>query len=203
MAAREGVSGAPKLKDAPTGCSNAVCGIVEASEAAGKKTSLTVDVGEAEPLKVVSPEPFDAGTRIVVALVGSTIGDVEVTQPTICTAAMLGWAGPGGTGPVTLPKAFSPGEAAPDEKPKAGKAKAEVDAMGNVVGVEAMFVSKPKPTKEEKEIAKLEKAAAKGDAKAALKLQHLRLRQEIAAKRAAGEEVYTDDELEKAGLDPP
>ena len=53
------------------------------------------------------------------------------------------------------------------------------------------------------ERAKLEKAAAKGDAKAALKLQHLRLRQEIAAKRAAGEEVYTDDELEKAGLEPP
>ena len=204
MATREGVAGAPKVKAAPTGCSNAVCGVVEASEAAGKKASLTVNVGEAEPIKVVSPEPFDAGSRIVVALVGSTIGDDEVTQPTICTAAMLGWEGSAGTVPVTLPKAYSPGEPAPDERPKAGgKASTELDAMGNVVAVEALFVSKPKATKEEKEIAKLEKAAAKGDAKATVKLQHLRLRQEIAAKRAAGEEVYTDDELEKAGLEPP
>ena len=46
MTTREGVSGAPKLKAAPTGCSNAVCGVVEASEAAGKKASLTVDVGD-------------------------------------------------------------------------------------------------------------------------------------------------------------
>ena len=204
MTTREGIKGAPTLKAAATGCSNAVCGVVEASEPSGKKACLTVNVGEAEPVKVMSPEAFDVDTRIVVALVGSSIGDVEVTQPTICTAAMLGWEGPGGTGPVTLPKAFSAGEPAPDEKPKAGgKAKAELDAMGNVVAVEALFVSKPKPTKEEKEIAKLEKAAAKGDAKATVKLQHLRLRQEIAAKRAAGEEVHTDDEMEKAGLEPP
>ena len=67
-------------------------------------------------------------------------------------------------------------------------------------GGEALFVSKPKLSKAEKEMAKLEKAAAKGDTKAATKLQHLRLRQEIEARRAAGEEVYTDDELEAAGL---
>ena len=77
--------------------------------------------------------------------------------------------------------------------------------MGNTdapEGVDALFISKPKLSKEEKEIAKLEKAAAKGDAKAATKLQHLRVRQAIAAKRAAGEEVYTDEELEAAGLEP-
>ena len=69
--------------------------------------------------------------------------------------------------------------------------------------MEALFVSKPKLSKEEKEMAKLEKAAAKGDAKAATKLQHLKLRQAIATKRAAGEEVFTDDELEAAGLSAP
>jgi len=210
MSTREGVAGAPTLKAAPTGCSHAVCGLVEASEpaAAGKKAGavrLTVDVGEGEPLTVVSLSSVDIGARIVVALVGSSIGDAEVSQPTICTAAMLGWEGPGGTGPVTLPKAFSPGDSAPDERPKAGRTTAEVDKMGNAVdgaGVEALFVSKPKLSKEEKEMAKLEKAAAKGDAKAAKKLQHLRLRQDIGARRAAGEDVYTDDEMEKAGLEP-
>lgn len=210
MTTREGVSGAPTLKDAPTGCSHAVCGVVEASEpaAAGKKAGavrLTVNVGEAEPLTVVSPSAVDVGARIVVAMVGSSIGDVEVSQPTICDASMLGWDGKGSTGPVTLPKAFSPGDSAPDERPKAGRSAAEIDKLGNVVdgaGVEALFVSKPKLSKEEKEMAKLEKAAAKGDEKAAKKLAHLRLRQEIGARRAAGEEVFTDDELEKAGLEP-
>lgn len=102
-----------------------------------------------------------------------------------------------------MPKSFSPGDAAPDERPKAVQAPVAVDKSGNAVveeGVEALFVTKPKATKEEKEIAKLEKAAAKGDAKAANKLQLLKLRQAIAAKRAAGEEVFTDDELEAAGL---
>lgn len=57
MARREGVAGAPPLTDAPTGCSNAVCGLVEASEAAaaGKKGQrLTVNVGEEVRLTVVS-----------------------------------------------------------------------------------------------------------------------------------------------------
>lgn len=208
MATREGVSGAPTLKAAPVGCSNAVCGLVTASEpVAGKKVRLTVDVGEEQPLTVLSAASVDTGARIIVALVGSSIGDTEVTIPTICDAAMLGWDGRGASGPATLPKAFSPGDAAPSERPKAGRAAAaEVDKLGNVVdgaGVDALFVSKPKLSKAEKEMAKLEKAAAKGDTKAATKLQHLRLRQEIEARRAAGEEVYTDEELEKAGLETP
>lgn len=144
----------------------------------------------------------------MVALVGSSIGDVEVSEPTVCDADMLGWKGPmsGGASPALLPKSFAPGDSAPDERPKAAKAAAAVDKLGNeggAEGVEALFVSKPKLSKEEKEMAKLEKAAAKGDAKAALKLQHLKLRQAIAAKRAAGEEVFTDDELEAAGLSAP
>ena len=46
VAVRAGISGAPTLKDAPTGCSNAVCGIVLEAVASGKKATLTVDVGE-------------------------------------------------------------------------------------------------------------------------------------------------------------
>ena len=96
MATREGVSGAPTLKAAPSGCSNAVCGLIEAKEDTGKKNvRLTVNVGDAEPLVVVSAVDVDVGMRIVVALPGSSVGDDEVTQPLICDAVMLGWEGKG------------------------------------------------------------------------------------------------------------
>ena len=193
MAKREGVTGAPLLTEAPTGCSNAVCGVVEAIEevTSSKKTShrLTVDVGEEAPVTVLSATAIDVGSRIVVALVGSSIGDADVSEPTLCDATMLGWKGPStGPGPALLPKTFAPGDSAPDERPKAVKAAAPVDKLGNAdvaEGVDALFVSKPKLTKEEKEIAKLEKAA-KGDAKAATKLQHLKLRQAMPRVRRRG-----------------
>ena len=194
VAVRAGISGAPTLKDAPTGCSNAVCGIV-----------LDVDVGESTPVKLVSSTNMDVGSRIVVALAGSSIGDTEVVEPTICDAHMLGWKDKL-AGPVQLPKSFAAGDSAPDERPKAVKAEKAVDKLGNAeadAGVEQLFISKPKLSKEDKEIAKLEKAAARGDAKAATKLQVLKLKQSIAARRANGEEVFTDDEMEAAGLTPP
>ena len=208
-AIRSGVAGAPTLTEAPSGCSNAVCGIVvEASQSgSGKKTThvLMVDVGESAPLKVLSTANIDVGVRIVVALAGSSIGDAEVTEPTICDAHMLGWKDKL-AGPVQLPKSFAAGDSAPDERPKAAaKAEKPVDKLGNAeaeAGVEALFISKPKLSKEDKEIAKLEKAAAKGDAKAEAKLKVLKLKQSIAARRADGEEVFTDDELEAAGLAP-
>ena len=202
VAVRAGISGAPTLKDAPTGCSNAVCGIVLEAVASGKKATLTVDVGESAPVKLVSSTNMDVGSRIVVALAGSSIGDTEVVEPTICDAHMLGWKDKL-AGPVQLPKSFAAGDSAPDERPKAVKAEKAVDKLGNAeadAGVEQLFISKPKLSKEDKEIAKLEKAAAKGDAKAATKLQVLKLKQSIAARRAAGEEVFTDDEMEAAGL---
>jgi hypothetical protein len=209
MVKREGVAGAPTLTDAPTGCSNAVCAlVVTATTSANKKSyTLTVDVGEEATLTVHSVGfPVDVGSRVVVALAGSSIGDVELSEPRICSADMLGWKGPSnGPGPVQLPKTFAPGDSAPGERPKVVKAEAPVDKLGNAdaaEGVDALFISKPKLSKEEKEIAKLEKAAAKGDAKAASKLQILKLKQSIAARRAAGEEVFTDDEMEAAGLTP-
>ena len=210
MAPREGVAGAPTLTEAPSGCSNAVCGVVEASEivTGSKKTThkLTVNVGEEVPLSVHSTVEVAVGSRIVVALAGSSIGDSEISEHKICDADTLGWKGPSnGTGPVLLPKTCAPGDSAPDERPKAGRA-APLDKLGNAdlgEAVEALFVTKPKLTKEDKEIAKCEKLAAKGDEKAATKVQHLKLRVAIAAKRAAGEEVFTDDELEAAGLSAP
>ena len=201
------MAGAPTLTEAPSGCSNAFCGLIEANEPliGGKMAEqrLTVSVGEEVPLSIVSTVAMDVGSGIAVALAGSSIGDEQIAEPKICDADMLGWKGPSsGPGPVLLPKSFNPGDSVPDERPKATKA-TTVDKLGNAdaaEGVEALFVSKPKQSKEEKEMAKLEKAASKGDAKAATKLQRLKVRQAIAKKRAAGEEVYTDDELEAAGL---
>jgi len=221
---REGVAGAPTLTEAPSGCSNAVCGVVESTEpvVTGKKTThrLTVNVGEEAPLSVHSKVEVEVGSRIVVAMAGSSIGDAEISEPKICDADTLGWQGPSNgpsstapsgnglsTGPVLLPKTFAPGDSVPDERPKAGRAAAAVDKMGNAEGaaeaVEALFVTKPKLSKDEKEMAKLEKLAAKGDAKAAAKLERLKVTVAVAAKRAAGEEVFTDDELEAAGLSAP
>ena len=74
-----------------------------------------------------------------------------------------------------LPKSFAPGDSAPEERPK-NRAATTADSMGNTdapEGVEALFISKPKLTKEEKEIAKLEKAAAKGAGKVAKKAKVL------------------------------
>ena len=57
-AIRAGVAGAPTIKEAPSGCSNAVCGVVveASSSGTGKKTThlLVVDVGEPAPVNVVS-----------------------------------------------------------------------------------------------------------------------------------------------------
>ena len=95
MSKREGVAGAPTLSEAPVGCSNAVCGLVEAVESntAGKKKThkLTVNVGEEAPLFLVSTVAVDIGARIVVALAGSSVGDADnIPEPIICDAVMLG-----------------------------------------------------------------------------------------------------------------
>ena len=148
---REGVAGAPTLTEAPSGCSNAICGIVESTEpvVAGKKTThrLTVNVGEEAPLSVQSKAEVEVGSRIVVAMAGSSIGDAVISEPKICDADTLGWQGPSNgpsstapaanglsTGPVLLPKTFAPGDSVPDERPKAGRAAAAVDKMGNAEG---------------------------------------------------------------------
>jgi hypothetical protein len=148
---REGVSGAPALTEAPSGCSNAVCGVVESTEpvVAGKKTThrLTVNVGEDALLSVQSKVEVEVGSRIVVAMAGSSIGDAVISEPKVCDADTLGWEGPSNgpsstapsasglsTGPVLLPKTFAPGDSVPDERPKAGRAAAAVDKMGNAEG---------------------------------------------------------------------
>jgi hypothetical protein len=151
MSVREGVSGAPTLTEAPSGCSNAVCGVVESTEpvVAGKKTThrLTVNVGEEALLSVQSKAEVEVGSRIVVAMAGSSIGDAVISEPKICDADTLGWQGPSNgpsstapsasglsTGPVLLPKTFAPGDSVPDERPKVGRAAAAVDKMGNAEG---------------------------------------------------------------------
>ena len=100
----EGVTGAPTLKAEVSGCTEAVCGEVEACEkAAGKFFKLTVNIGDEQPVPIVTSwDGVGVGSRVVIAVVGSFVADVEVTpverggvvsQGLLCDSLMLGWAG--------------------------------------------------------------------------------------------------------------
>ena len=186
---------------------NAVCGVVEAiEEVASAKTAhrLSADVGE-EARSQSLPLPLMSAHGLWWPSSAAPLAMLRC-QSRHCAMRRCLAGRPVHRPRPALLEDLCPRRLCARRAPKAVKAAATVDKLGNAdvaEGVDALFVSKPKLTKEEKEIAKLEKAAAKGDAKAATKLQHLKLRHAIAAKRAAGEEVYTDDELEAAGLSAP
>lgn len=225
----EGVKHAPTLKEEVKGCTDAVCGVVETMEkASGKFLKLSVNIGEELPLSIVTNwEGLDVGLRVCIAVVGSFVADVEVkpverggalSQGLLCDSSMLGWAG-GTTGsPVLLPTSFEPGMPAPTERPKRTAANVE-DPRDPSAGAEALFG--PVLTKEEKKAAaatkKAEREAKKKgggvevDAKtkaakprvAPTKADLKKIKKLTADKRkaaAAGEEVFTDDELERAGF---
>jgi tRNA-binding EMAP/Myf-like protein len=232
---RAGVSGAPTMKAAQSGCTEAVCAIVVAiKEMGGKKKLrvLTCDIGDGEGNEITVVTPWDVtdGMRVVVAMVGSMVGDEEVKEEThggnvsqgmLCDNDMLGWAGGGGAA-ARLPVTFSAGEGAPEEKPKRGVA--AVDACGNALGsdvaaldlnADTIFVEKE--TKEQKKARvaakKAEKARlvriAKGEPEPEPEevkrtkptKKDLKAIKKVAAdKNRNGEDTCTDDELEKAGF---
>lgn len=83
--------------------------------------------------------------------------------------------------------------------------------------IEQLFVTKPKLSKEDKQIAAMEAKEARKRAKAAksgvkadevldtgprkpTKLELAKLKKAVAVRREQGEDVYTDDELEAAGF---
>jgi hypothetical protein len=240
-AVRDGVAHSPIILDAVAGCSGAVVGQVLSSEpnTSGGKTKghkLLVECGEQKPVVVVCHVPVDVDALVCVALAGSLIGEqvVEenavvkgvVTGGQICTSAMLGWDNAEKDSGVVELRAGSLliGDPAPGERPKARKAKT-LDALGNEVAlneqVDALFVTKPKVSKEERAAEREAKRALKGKDKedgkddpaevalgengkpVASKAQTKLLKKQIADKRKAGEEVYTDDEFEGAGFAPP
>lgn len=231
--ARAGVAHSPQILAAPVGCTNAVCGLVIAVEtleklvAKKKQYLVTCDVAEENPVKVATLHLVDVGQLVVVARLGSLVGDAVVqskdvgghtTTGWLCDVTMLGWKGDSKT-VATLPKTFAPGDSAPEEAPKGGVRELQVDALGNIIkNLELEELSaKPKLSKEDKKIAAMEAKAAREAKKNAAngetlnvaestgprkpsKLELAKLKKDIKAKRAAGEEVYTDDELEAAGF---
>jgi hypothetical protein len=228
---RTGVAFNPEIMAAPVGCTNAVCGLVIAVEtleklvAKKKQYIVTCDVAEENYVKVATLLSVEVGQLVVVALLGSLVGDSVVgakdvgghtTTGRLCDVAMMGWKGDSKS-VATLPKTFAPGDSAPEEAPKGGVREVQVDKLGNIIGnLELEELSaKPKVSKEDKKIAALEakaardakKKAAKGEGAAEStgprkpsKLELAKIKKDVKTKRAAGEEVYTDDELEAAGF---
>eukprot|EP01025_Chloroclados_australasicus_P035428 TRINITY_DN3607_c0_g1_i3.p2 TRINITY_DN3607_c0_g1~~TRINITY_DN3607_c0_g1_i3.p2 ORF type:complete len:213 (+),score=21.91 TRINITY_DN3607_c0_g1_i3:119-757(+) len=113
-------------------------GVVQSADKVAGKDKLTVlkiDVGAGDPVPVVTNAPnVKEGSRIVVALVGATIGDPEdgekVTKSTVggvksegmvCDASMLNWGSANKGRAVILPDSCPVGSAPPAEKPRGDK----------------------------------------------------------------------------------
>uniref|UniRef100_A0A7S1NGC2 RanBP2-type domain-containing protein n=1 Tax=Eutreptiella gymnastica TaxID=73025 RepID=A0A7S1NGC2_9EUGL len=96
-----------------------------------KLTEIKVDIGEAEPVNIVTNAKVKAGMRVVVAIVGSTImdnGEETVIKKTnvggrcsagmLCNGPMLGWVGGDASAPAQVPESFALGDQPPSSRPR-------------------------------------------------------------------------------------
>lgn len=213
-----GVSGNPVLQEELTGCVGAMVGMVESVDGTRKNQKVTLRMGAPDDLLVVQSKfGVSVGDCVAVAPPGSMIGETVVNRPKLLDEVMLGWTpNPVDNCAVKLNKFdLVPGDSVPTEKPEKKTAAVAIDAMGNAIieeGLESLYVSKVKLTKEEKMAIKAEKAkqkaikagtwveketelttASKKDIKAA--------RARAKKRREQGEEkIDTDAELEEAGM---
>jgi hypothetical protein len=215
-----GVSGNPTLRAQVSGCAGALCGMVDALEGTRKNQQVTVRMGAPDDLLTVSCAwSVRIGDVVAVAPVGSVVGDTGVTKPFLLDEAQLGWEG-GSSNIAAVLNHYDlmPGDSAPSERPERRRAAKEVDNMGNEIveeGMESLYVTKTKLTKEEKAAAKAEKAKQKAIAngtwvepeegevelKKASKKEIKEAKSRAKKRRVGGEdEVTTDVELESAGL---
>ena len=162
---REGITGAPIVKEEISGCLGGICGTVEdIVELEGGKRKVVVRIGEAvtDTVVVVTKFTVAPGKIVVVAPVGSMVGNSEVTAKTVLGVettgrlldeATLGWKdGASGAALFLHPKQFVAGDTAPSERPERIRER-EVDAMGNVIlanAIDSLSIGKQKATKEEK-----------------------------------------------------
>jgi hypothetical protein len=218
-----GVSHQPTLKAKVSGCAGALCGMVETLEGSRKNQQITVRMGAPDDLLVVSSAwSIRIGDVVAVAPVGSVVGDNGVvTKPFLLDEAQLGWEGASSNLAAILNHYdLMPGDSAPSERPERRRNVKEVDNMGNEIleeGMESLYVTKPKLTKEEKAAAKAAKAKQKAIANGTwvepeeeeieLELKKASKKDikeaKIRAKKRRGDgadEVTTDGELECAGL---
>jgi hypothetical protein len=218
-----GVSGNPTLKAKVSGCAGALCGMVDALEGSRKNQQITVRMGAPDDLLTLSSAwSVRIGDVVAVAPVGSAVGDNGlVTKPFLLDEAQLGWEnGSSQTAAILNHYDLMPGDSVPSERPERRRAVKEVDTMGNEVveeGMESLYVTKLKLTKEEKAAAKAEKAKQKAIAngtwvepeeeevelklKKASKKDIKEAKSRAKKRRGDGEdEVTTDVELESAGF---
>jgi hypothetical protein len=215
-----GVSGNPLMRAEVSGCAGALCGMVDAIEGSRKNQQITVRMGAPDDLLTMSCAwSVRIGDVVAVAPVGSVVGDVGVTKPFLVDEAQLGWeGGSSNTAAIFNHYDLLPGDSAPSERPERKRVAKEVDNMGNEIvdeGMENLYVTKPKLTKEEKAAAKAEKAKQKAIANGTwvepeeeeveLKIaskKDIKAAKSRAKKRREGgeDEVTTDVELESAGL---
>jgi tRNA-binding EMAP/Myf-like protein len=109
---------------------NLVVGKVLACEDAanGKLKKLSVDIGAAEPLEVVTNATnVKEGVRVVVACVGAVVGGVTIKRTQVqgipsngmlCDSVALGWTGGGAGTAATLPESFAVGSKPPPSRPR-------------------------------------------------------------------------------------
>ena len=139
-----------------------------------KLKALTVDVGAADPLAIVTNAPnVQTQSRVVVATVGTELNNGETVKKAnvggapsegmLCDPPMLGWVGGGAGAAATVPDTFSPGDTPPAERPRGGPA-ASAAAEPAVPAVDVKPLFEKKLSKEEKKAAAAAKKAER-DAK--------------------------------------
>lgn len=193
-------------------------GMVERLEGTRKNQKVILRMGAPDDLLVVQSKfAVAVGDCVAVAPAGSVVGDSVVTHPKLLDEVLLGWTpNPVADCAVKLHKFdLLPGDSVPSERPEKKKKAAAVDAMGNEIieeGMESLYVSKVKLTKEEKMAIKAEKAKQKAieagtwvekdtELTTATKKDVKAARARAKKRRAEGEDdIDTDHELEEVGM---
>jgi len=209
-----GVSGEPALLEELTGCAEAVVGMVDRIDGPRKNQKVTLRMGAPDDLLVITSKfGVAVGDCVAVAPPGSV-----AKQAILLDEVMLGWKNPEANCAVRLNHFdLLPGDSVPSERPEKKKKVVAVDAMGNEIieeGMESLYVSKVKLTKEEKMAIKAEKAKQKAikagtwvepelELQTASKKDVKAARARAKKRREEGEdEIDTDQELEEAGMCP-
>eukprot|EP00933_Yihiella_yeosuensis_P080786 TRINITY_DN9427_c1_g1_i1.p1 TRINITY_DN9427_c1_g1~~TRINITY_DN9427_c1_g1_i1.p1 ORF type:complete len:172 (+),score=67.97 TRINITY_DN9427_c1_g1_i1:128-643(+) len=122
---------APKPVVADARFEGFVVGLIQTCEpVAGKDKlkKLKVDVGDAEPLQIVTNAGnVKEGSRVVIAKVGAIVDDEPLKKANVggvpsegmlCDGPMLGWTGGGAGAAALLPDSFAVGGPPPDKRPR-------------------------------------------------------------------------------------
>eukprot|EP00040_Diaphanoeca_grandis_P031077 m.185150 g.185150 ORF g.185150 m.185150 type:complete len:169 (+) comp32222_c0_seq4:69-575(+) len=127
---------------------------------------LQVDVGQEANLTIVTNAPnAQEGKRVVVATIGSVVGEITVDKRSVggtmsegmlCDNPMLNWTGGGSGVAATLPDTFELGSTPPESRPIGGK-----QPPPSATPVPELMVKKKLTATEKKAAKEAQKAAIK------------------------------------------